>query len=209
MALGVTLNYEFSAIMSVVKRIPLAALQHIVDAPKSLRRYGQTAVDNLRRNSGQKANLFATMLVHSDAAEDPELTDEDVRIEASLFLIAGADSTAITLTYLVWAVLKRPELQARLEEEIAGLGGCEFDDVTLEKLPLLNAVVEESLRLYGALCGNLSRVVPLGGAYLSGFQVPAGVEVETQAFTLHRDPDVFPDPLKYALPLFQVGEIWR
>ena len=196
MALGVTLNYEFSGIMTLLKRVPMAALQHVVEAPKSLRRYGQRAVDNLRRHSGAKGNLFATMLAHSEAADD-ELTDEDVRIEASLFLIAGADSTAVTLTYLVWAVLKRPQLQARLEDEVAALGdGCELDDVVLERLPLLNAVIEESLRLYGALCGNLSRLVPPGGATLSGFRVPAGTEVETQAFTMHRNPDVFPNPLE-------------
>ncbi|KAI9902471.1 hypothetical protein N3K66_001823 [Trichothecium roseum] len=196
-ALGVTLNYEFSGIMTLLKRVPMAALQHVVEAPKSLRKYGQRAVDNLRKHSGVKGNLFATMLAHSEAADD-ELTDEDVRIEASLFLIAGADSTAVTLTYLVWAVLKRPSLQARLEDEVAALGDdCELDDVVLEKLPLLNAVIEESLRLYGALCGNLSRLVPPGGATLSGFRVPAGTEVETQAFTMHRNPDVFPNPLEF------------
>jgi cytochrome P450 len=50
------------------------------------------------------------MLAQSEAAAEKfELTDDDIRKEASNFILAGADTTAITLTYLVWAVLKRPD----------------------------------------------------------------------------------------------------
>jgi cytochrome P450 len=88
------------------------------------------------------------MLAQSEAAAEKfELTDDDIRKEASNFILAGADTTAITLTYLVWAVLKRPDLQVRIDPAAS--------DEALEHLPLLNAVIEETLRL---LCQEICPV---------------------------------------------------
>lgn len=75
----------------------------------------------------------------------------------------------------------------------------DFTETDLEALPLLNAVIEEALRLYGAAPGSLPRVVPRGGAALGGYFIPEGTTVCTQAFTLHRDSNLFPNPEKYAL----------
>jgi cytochrome P450 len=65
----------------------------------------------------------------------------------------------------------------------------------LENAPLLNSVIEETLRLYGAAPGALPRVVPSQGIIISGHQLPGGTEVSTQAYTLHRDPRIFQEPL--------------
>ncbi|KAI3532263.1 cytochrome P450 [Colletotrichum filicis] len=85
----------------------------------------------------------------------------------------------------------------KLQSEATNLivaGDDEITDAVLEKLPLLNAVIEETLRVYGAVAGNLPRSVPPGGVTLGGFFIPGGIVVETQAYTLHRNPNVFPDP---------------
>lgn len=131
----------------------------------------------------------------SEKTSQYELTDEDVRIEASDFMIAGTDTTANTLTYIVWSVLSRPVLRSRLEAELSTTGD-DFDDSTLERLPLLNAVIQENLRLYGAVPGNLARVVPSSGFTVRNYYIPPGFEVETQAYTLHRNPVIFADPLR-------------
>ena len=75
---------------------------------------------------------------------DDYVSDDDVKAEASGLLVAGTDTTAISLTYLVWAVLKQPDLQRRLEEEVATLEE-DFGDAECEKLPLLGAVVQEEV----------------------------------------------------------------
>ena len=63
-------------------------------------------------------NLFGQMLAASDDYEKATITDKDVQDEAGNLIVAGSDTTAITLTYLVWAVLKQPALQSRLEEKL-------------------------------------------------------------------------------------------
>lgn len=158
-------------------------------------KYGQKAVENLRRNKDNKANLFATILAESETDEKSKLTDDVIRVEASNMLIAGSDTLSNSLTYVVWAILKRPELQRRLEDEVAALDD-HFDDVVLEKLPLLNAVIYESMRLYGAASGSFPRETPPSGATIGGYFIPGGTEVALQAYTIHRLPEVFSDPLK-------------
>jgi cytochrome P450 len=66
----------------------------------------------------------------------------------------------------------------------------------LEAAPILNSVLNETLRLYGAAPGALPRIVPSRGLAVGEHHIPAGVEVSTQAYTNHRDPAVFPDPLR-------------
>ncbi len=119
-----------------------------------------------------------------------------VNLEAKNLIVAGSDTTAITLTYLTWAVLRQPDIRKTLEDEVNALGS-DFTEANLEELPFLNAVIEESLRLYGAAPGTMPRQTPPGGATFCGYYIPSNTTVSTQAFTIHRDPSLFEDPDKY------------
>ncbi|KAJ5717380.1 sterigmatocystin biosynthesis P450 monooxygenase [Penicillium malachiteum] len=87
-------------------------------------------------------------------------------------------------------------MRSDLEAELSTLGET-WNESQLEALPLLNAVITETLRLYGAAPGFLPRTVPEGGVSLSGYYIPAGMTVGTQSWTTHRDPPLFPDPEKF------------
>lgn len=189
-----SIRAELPLLYRVARLLPVKSIRNVLDAQRIVDRHGVRAAANLRRN-GHSASLFGNMLAESEAGEKSDLTEDKVQAEAGNFIVAGSDTTSVTLTYLVWAVLKRPDLQARLEAELAGVDDG-FDDAALEELPLLNAVIDETLRLYGAAPGNLPRSVPPSGATLGGFFVPGGVVVETQAYTLHRHPSVYPNPQK-------------
>jgi cytochrome P450 len=62
---------------------------------------------------------------------------------------------------------------------------------------VLNNIIQETLRLYSAAQAGLPRVVPREGVTFAGFWIPGGTVTATQAYTLHRDADVFPEPLKF------------
>lgn len=111
--------------------------------------------------------------------------------EAAGFAVAGSGTTAVTLTYLVWAVLLHPDVQQRLEHEVGELEP-RFKDAELDKLPYLNAVIDETLRLYGAAPGSLPRQTPKGGANLGGYFIPERATVSSQAYTLHRIEGLYP-----------------
>lgn len=193
--LGGVLRAEAPLLHTILRNTPMKRAQQIATADDVVYDYGALAIRNMRNGSGNIQNLFGQMLAACDSQEKVALTDKDVREEAGNLIVAGSDTTAITLTYLVWAVLKQPNLQARLEEEVARLSD-ELGMAELETAPILNSVIEETLRLYGAAPGALPRVVPQQGLTVNGYLIPGGVEVSTQAFTLHRDPSIFADPLQ-------------
>ncbi|KAJ4397491.1 hypothetical protein N0V93_001721 [Gnomoniopsis smithogilvyi] len=127
------------------------------------------------------------------AEEQGLLTQEEVVSNAITVLANGADPTANTLTYLVWAVCRRPAVRVQLLEEIDSLPH-EFEHGHLKQLSYLNQVIEETLRLYPAVGGGLLRTVPSQGATIVGHRIPPGTIVSCQAYSLHRDPNIFANP---------------
>lgn len=147
--------------------------------------------------------------------QDTRLGEEqrlDMASEMLDHLAAGFDTSGITLTYLAWE-LSRPhnvEIQSALRKELRLLHPT-YSNITtaelarslpspkeIDDLPLLHAVVMETLRLHAAIPGGQPRVTPanttLGppGAEVNG--IPAGVRVVSAAHSLHRNPEVFPEP---------------
>ncbi|KAM0231388.1 hypothetical protein ACHAPO_008498 [Fusarium lateritium] len=140
------------------------------------------------------------------------LSDVEMQQEAAELMITGTDTTSNTLTYLLWSVLKNPDIRTKIEEEVSTLP-TDFKDANLVKLPYLNAVVRESLRLYGAASGSHERDVPLGGWETCGYFIPDTATVFTQAFSLHRLPGVFNhayrfDPDRWLSPTPEMEEAY-
>jgi cytochrome P450 len=175
--------------------MPIKRAQQISKADDVVYEHGSLALKYMREDDGSTLNVFGQMIEASDKSEKTLLTSDDVREEAKNFIIAGSDTTAVTLTYLVWAVLKDPNLQNMLEQEVAQLSD-DLDLAELEAAPILNSVINETFRLYSAAPSSLPRVVPSEGMNVGGYHIPAGVEVSTQAYTTHRDPSVWSDPLR-------------
>lgn len=116
--------------------------------------------------------------------------------EGQLYIIAGSDTTANTLTYLIWAMCKNHKLKAELLAELQALP-TDYTDTDLRQLDLLNRAVKETLRMYAATPEGLPRKVPVGGAELCGYQLDEGTVVGAQSYSMHRDPAVFDRPEEY------------
>jgi cytochrome P450 len=137
-----------------------------------------------------------TLLSKLYEAGEAGMSFEELREEALTFIVAGSDTVANTLAYLVWAVCKHEAVKLRLVEELRSLPE-EFDDHHLRQLTYLGCVIEETLRLYPAAPTGLLREVPAEGAFISGHWIPGGTTVSAQAWSFHRHPEAFPDPERF------------
>jgi cytochrome P450 len=182
-------------LLRLLRFVPIAAVQEMFNCNEYILKGADRAVEMARTRTGEN-NIFAKVIEDCEKEGEGHIDDMDVRIEAMNIIIAGTDTTGVTLTYLTWAVLQRPELQAALEAEVANLRP-DFKEQDVVELPLLNAVIEETLRLYGAAPSSLPRTVPHGGSTLGGHYIPQGATVSTQAYTFHRDANIWSDPLTY------------
>lgn len=194
---------ELPLLRMIGKKLPFQATNELFNTNEILSSYAKTAVRNLKSTHGNSSrNIFSNIQAAAEKGE--MLQDEDVEAETMALFVAGTDTTAISLTYLVWAVLTRPELRRQVEGEVAALPE-EYADADVEKLPLVNAVIEETLRLYGAAPGALPRVVPPGGRDMGGYFIPQGTCATTHAYSAHRDPDLFPQPEEFRPSRWLVG----
>ncbi|EFX01133.1 benzoate 4-monooxygenase cytochrome p450 [Grosmannia clavigera kw1407] len=139
----------------------------------------------------------------------------DIASELADHFLAGIDTTSDASMFAIWA-LSRPEhahYQARLQAELAALDyGCgvsedgqiaaldEHGNPTADaadRLPFLDAVLRETLRLYAPLPASEPRVMPTTDVVIDGVHIPAGTVVSMDPYTLHRNPAVFQDPLAF------------
>jgi unspecific monooxygenase len=145
-------------------------------------------------------------LASSEKGGNASLDDATmVEVAAELLdhTLAGLDTSSITLTYLAWE-LSRPsnrEWQDLLRSELLNIHQEQrcSDARTLDGLPILHAIVMETLRLHAPIPGQQPRMTPAAAdgtplTMLCGYRIPPGVRVQAQAWSLHRNPEIFPDP---------------
>ena len=127
-------------------------------------------------------------------------------------LAAGHETSGITLTYALYRLSQNPSLQRSLRTELLTLSppiiyAPPSSDAEpelpsprqIDALPLLHAILQETLRLHAAIPGPQPRETPQAPTSLAGSPpLPGGVRVSAQAYSLHRNPEVFPEP-----------EVWR
>ncbi|KAJ6183695.1 hypothetical protein N7519_004996 [Penicillium mononematosum] len=126
-------------------------------------------------------------------------------------LVAGHETTGITFTYMMWELSQHPDLQDELRKELLTLSPpFRYPDTDGEKtlpspsaidaLPMLDAMVRETLRLHSPAPSQLPRVTPTTekGTSLHGYDnIPGGVRVSSTAYSLHRISEVYPRPLEW------------
>ncbi|KAJ4392998.1 hypothetical protein N0V93_002202 [Gnomoniopsis smithogilvyi] len=137
----------------------------------------------------EKSPIHATAVLQRDLTIQSELWDH---------VLAGQETAGLALTYLTWRLSQHPDLQAALHTELLTLPTDAVDDPkALDSLPLLHAIVLETLRLHAPIPGAQPREVRFPSAEFGPYTIPGGVRIAGMAQTLHRDENVFPDPEKW------------
>lgn len=106
--------------------------------------------------------------------------------------------------FAIWALSREENTiyQHRLIKEVDSIPDtdCNKDGnpsaEAADRLSYLDAIIKETLRLYAPLPASEPRSCPID-IKIDGNLIPAGTVVSMSPYTLHRNPDVFPDPLKF------------
>ncbi|KAG5978985.1 hypothetical protein E4U55_005684 [Claviceps digitariae] len=189
------LRLELPWIWPLIRSIPLPGLGSPASVFTRIRHYGSIAVRNAKQKSQRGITTLFSEMLSQDEQEQP-LSDTIIALESINIIIAGGDTTAAALTFLVYAVIRDPAVKEELVKELATCSDEPSWD-ELERLPFLQGVVQETLRLYSPIPATLRREVPLEGAQLGGYTIPPGITVGTQAYTLHRDPAIWHHPERF------------
>jgi cytochrome P450 len=148
---------------------------------------------------GARKDTLSSLLAARDD-EDKGLTEMEL-VANSIILIGGGtrfplfvadlegtDTTAVTLTYILYNLAKHPEYIDKICKEVAGYTDIDsLKSIELEKLEYMNAVIKESMRIFPPFASVLGRVVPPGGKTFGGNFIPGGVTPHLTCITDFED----------------------
>jgi cytochrome P450 len=128
---------------------------------------------------GEKRNDILQILLDSQVAVHSEdrLTADAIISETLVFLVAGSETTSNTLGFAIYSLLSHPEQLQKLYKEIDEVPseGGPFKHEQLKNLPYLNAVINETLRVFSVLPSGLQRMTVKKTILGERYVLPEGV----------------------------------
>lgn len=130
--------------------------------------------------------------MHPEEEGVSALKEEELRDEVMTIFLAGHETSANVLSWALYILGSRPEVQQKMWEEVKQLGNRELQFEDLHQLTYTTQVVSETMRLYPPVW-HLGRQ-SLEDDQLGDYFLPAGSYVRMSPLTLHRRKDLWKDP---------------
>ncbi|KAF8202631.1 cytochrome P450 [Mycena galopus ATCC 62051] len=142
-------------LLSAGAYLPTPAFKAIRRAKYLSNQIGSRVVQDKKNAADQgmaiNTDVYGELLArHYSGAAKNTLDEDEIIAQTTIILIAGQDTTATTLSFGLVELAKAPEFQAKLRAEIHSTIGGGNDSIAYDNMPVLNAFIKESLRMYPA-----------------------------------------------------------
>lgn len=179
--------------LGIAERFQRARARQFAEARIVLRQAVDYVINERRRHPTESPDLLSMLMSTRDEETGERMTDEQLRVEVTTFLLAGQETTSLALTWTWFLLSQHPAARQRLEDEIdVALGGRPPEYSDLARLPYTRMVVDEAMRLYPPAWG-FSRQAR-GDDTLGGFHLPSGWLAFVIPYVLHRLPQYWKNP---------------
>ncbi|KAH8885376.1 cytochrome P450 [Thozetella sp. PMI_491] len=131
------------------------------------------------------------------------LNEEELVTESTLQIVAGSDTTVTSIRGIILYLMSHPRVYAKLQAEVdaavrdgsAPPSPASISDAAARKLPYLQAVIKEGIRIHPPVTDEVPKKVPAGGDTVvvegESFFLPGGTNVAYAVWALHRSKDLF------------------
>lgn len=179
----------------LVDKMPTPGNRRFLKARARLEAALTSIIDRYRNDPPDEPDILSSMV----NARDPEgksMSAGELRDEILSMLIAGGDSSGHALGWAFYEIAKHPTAAQRLREEYAEvLEGKDPTIADFRRLPYTLQVINETLRLRTPGWMDMRRTTR--PVKVGGFEFPAEAELLASLTALHRDPEVYPDPMTF------------
>lgn len=171
----------------------------VINSRGTLNRNGELVTTE----KGEKGRDQLSRWIAMEESDPTTLSTRDIIVHTSANVIAVSDSTAIALRAVFYHLMRTPSAMVKLVDEIdqaqrdGKIGDLIKYKESIVHLPYTQAVIKEGLRIHPGVGHLLERHVPRGGLDICNQHIPAGTIVGVNAWVVHRDPAVFPEPDKF------------
>lgn len=145
-----------------------------------------------RQSPDRDRTDILSVLISSKDADGNGMSDLELRDELLTLLFAGHETSATAIAWAIYWISYLPEVKEKLLQEIATLG-TERDPSAIIKLPYLNAVYSETLRIYPVGMLTFARTVeePIS---IQGYELEPGQTLVGCIYLTHHREDLYPEP---------------
>ncbi|KAK5992334.1 Cytochrome P450 monooxygenase FSL4-like protein [Cladobotryum mycophilum] len=128
-----------------------------------------------------------TKMIQANISENCKITDKELMDTVCQLIMAGHETTSGVLSWATREFVQRPDMVARLRQEIAQAQEIqpELDAVTIENLPYLNNVIREILRLYTPTI--VLHWEPIEDLVISDVRIPKGTPTHIVPSMIHQN----------------------
>ncbi|KAK9949049.1 hypothetical protein M0R45_004595 [Rubus argutus] len=181
----------------------------VIDMGKRMDAFLQGLIDEQRLSKTASDQRAADTMIHhllSLQESEPEYyTDQIIKGHILVMLLAGTDTSSLTLEWVMSNLLNHPNVLKKARAELdAEFGQHLIDEPDVYKLPYLQTIISETLRLYP----TAPLLVPHYSSEdctIGGFDVPRDTMVMINAWAIHRDPTLWDDPESFKPERFANG----
>ncbi|MDY6938955.1 MAG: cytochrome P450 [Cyanobacteriota bacterium] len=148
-----------------------------------------------RENLDESRTDILTLLLLARDEEGNAMSDRELRDELLTLLLAGHETTATALAWALYWIHKLPEVRSKLRKELAELGENP-DPMEIVKAPYLNAVCQETLRIYPVALITFPRVVK-SSLSVMGHHFGPETSLAPCVYLTHHRPELYPDSKQF------------
>jgi cytochrome P450 len=145
-----------------------------------------------RRASGAQGEDVLSLLLNARYEDGSAMDEREVYSQLLTLLLAGHETTSLTVASCIGHLLREPEALARLRTELEGTRGPE----EVQRLPFLSAVIDETLRI-DPIVTDVGRMVQLPIALDDDLTLQPKEVVIVLIEALHQDPALYPEPMRF------------
>jgi cytochrome P450 len=166
-------------------------LEEVIDARRGTE--GPSDVETVGDDRDVPMDFLSVLL---RARERGDQSAEQLRDELMTMLLAGHDTTALTLTYTWFLLSEHPEVERRVHDEIDDVVGDDRPTMDhVREFEYLEWVINESMRLYPPVFTVFR--TPTESVELSGYEVSAGTTIMIPQWGVHRSERYWEDPTEF------------
>ncbi|MCJ1314166.1 hypothetical protein MMC25_007846 [Agyrium rufum] len=187
---------RFPYLGKAIRALIPGTIARITKDTKIHEEYTMSLVERRLQKPTGRPDFLTRML---EARETEEISDVQLAAHSSDFVTAGSETTATTLSTIMYYLLHNPSILHKLEHEVRS-AFVKYEDITsasAANLKYMHAIALEGMRIYAPLPLGLPRVVPKGGDTVDGHFLPAGVIVSTSPVAASLSRKNFENPWEF------------
>jgi len=179
--------------------LALGPIRDLRKGEEHLRRSYAKVQERIKMPEDDKRHDFWTYISRQNEQKEGSMSVEEMEVNAALLIPAGSDTIATAVAGCLYLLLKHPATLTRLRQELEAEFRSEAD-ITMARLaglPYTRAVVDEALRMYPPISGELRRAVPAGGAVVCGHLIPGDTIISVYALASCDNASNFARPKQF------------